>query len=156
MGAYRAVGDFVGLSGLVRAGAEIDLADDDAAELIADGLVEPVGGPDPLASTLTIAAALQRAVDALGRAAPDEISAFASALKAHPGIVAAMGASPEDAIAAAVRILDVGRSEASWMASGAPRVDTIEKCVGFDVTPEQRDAAWEEHLATVGKELIGG
>jgi len=57
------------------------------------------------------------------------------------------GKALEEAIASVFKDLDP-ENEDHFTKSGKPVVGEIEKRLGFDVTPEERDAVWAKHSQT--------
>ena len=183
---YRAIESFPRGSGLVHAGTEIDLTEDEADELIAGGLIEPLdpgsrAGPLPVVTSAQIARLRELTPEQLDAAlappqeqtvpdifhemcgavfsrSPEDRAEFIELLRTHSAIGPALApkATAEDAIAGAIAVLKIGRDPASWMASGAPTVSALEAALGFDVSAAQRDAAWEASEAESGGETPEG
>ena len=148
---YRALQSFPGGSGLVHAGTEIDLPQDEADELIAEGLVEPVSGDDAARSPAapTVDDILDAALFALRTATPDQAREFFRAMAADPEIAPKVDneVDRQEKLIAAIDGLEKG-NEAHWTQSGVPQVSALEAATGLaDVTAAERDAAWEEYQA---------
>ena len=148
---YRVLESFPRGAGLAHAGAEIDLPQDEADELIAEGLVEPVSGDGPgrRPAAPTVDDILDAALSALRQATPDQVREFFRAMAADPEIAPKVDneVDRQEKLIAAIAGLEEG-NEAHWTESGAPKVSALEAATGLaDVTAAERDAAWEEYRA---------
>ena len=155
-------------------GEPVELAADIAGPLIADGvLVDPDASQLPRRArpSPTLSGELERALDSIRRASPDQIRAFFERLSGDDGIRAKFdaadstppggageegpgsesGAGREARIAGVVRGLDPD-DETLWTRAGPPKVEAIEAALGFDIDTAERDAAW----AAVEAERKGG
>lgn len=141
-------------------GEPVELAADIAGPLIADGVLVD---PDASAVRAALSGELERALDSIRRAPPDQIRTFFERLSEDDGIRAKFDAAdstpPEGAgeegreaqIVGVVRGLDPD-DETLWTRAGPPKVEAIEAALGFDIDTAERDAAW----AAVEAERKGG
>ncbi len=141
-------------------GEPVELAAGIAGPLIADGVLVDPAAP---AARPTLSGELERALDSIRRARPDQIRAFFERLSEDDGIRAKFDAAEsmppggtgeegrEARIVSAVRGLDPD-DKALWTRGGAPKVEAIETALGFDIDSAERDEAW----AAVEAERKGG
>ena len=130
----------------IPAGGDVDLDEETAAPLIADGIIAeepPETDPEPGAAP-AVHDVLGTALQALGRATPEEVRAFARAMADDPVIAGALTDEPtrESVTVRACEALKAGRDPKSWTSSGAPSVDAVEAVAGLKVSAADRDAAW--------------
>ena len=121
MRSYRILEGVVFSGGLAVPGDIHDIPDDEAADLLADGLIEDLAAAVP--SSL---------VDA-GAGTRDQNPAPAPADQMERLV----------AIAEAIEVL-YPRSDLDWTKSGKPRVEAIESIVGFDINMAERNQVWAE------------
>ena len=121
MKSYRILEGVVFSGGLAVPGAILEIPDDEAADLLADGFIENL-----------VAASPSSLVDA-GAGTRDQ----------NPAPAPADQMERRRLIAAAIVSLDPG-SDIAWTKSGKPRVEMIESIVGFDITMAERDQVWAE------------
>ena len=127
-------------------GATVEMEPDDAAPLLADGVLSD-GNPEQPAEPGAIAAVLEQALEALRTAPAEDVLQFVERLRDDPEIEGKMAAafSREDRIeriAAAIGQLDPENAN-HWLADGkTPAIAALENESGVDViTAADRDAA---------------
>ena len=129
-------------------GDAIELTEDEARPLLADGVV--CAPDDPRAARAgedadepALPDSLEDALAVLRGAPPDQVQAFFDRIAGDEAIRAKVEDAFSRASAIADAIARIDRAdESKWTKAGKPTTEALEAVLGFAVTADERDAAW--------------